>query len=335
MNLPKKNPARFSLILWCAILLGACGAATMTTTAQQVFIPDSMRDSARSDKLTGGKIEKTTLQTGNSDLKITINVPAFQLTLWQGGREVKTYPVGVGMIDHPMFIGLRRASAIVWNPDWIPPDSDWVEGSKTVKIGEFIAPDDARNPLGKLKIPLGNGYLIHQAKSSADLGSLVSHGCVRVVQSDLYDLAERITAARALPVTPEEIEKAKTDKETLTLELAPPVLVEITYDTLVVEAGKLHIYPDVYERQKNTVENLRAELETSGVKTTHISDENLSKMLVKATAKNQFVISVKNIEAGKYLSGGQVLTVVSADGKTLSVPSSRQTIRKTVRRKRG
>src|SRR5437764_5506811 len=46
-------------------------------------------ESARSDKLTGGRIEETTLQPGNGDIHITVNIPAFQLTLWQSDKEVK------------------------------------------------------------------------------------------------------------------------------------------------------------------------------------------------------------------------------------------------------
>src|SRR5262249_49075315 len=37
-------------------------------------------ESARSDKFTGGHIEKTSLQSGNGDIHITVNIPAFQLT---------------------------------------------------------------------------------------------------------------------------------------------------------------------------------------------------------------------------------------------------------------
>ncbi|MGI8467474.1 MAG: L,D-transpeptidase [Pyrinomonadaceae bacterium] len=323
MNLPEKITKHFNLILMCAILICVCGA----TAKAQNYVSNSKLESARSDKLTGGRIEKSALAAGNSDIKITINVPAFQLTLWQSGKEIETFPVGVGMKDYPIFTGRLEASAVIWNPVWIPPSSDWVEGSKTVKAGEIILPTDSRNPLGKVKIPLGYGYLIHQAKSSADLGSLVSHGCVRVMQNDLYDLAAEITTARSLPVTDGEILKAKNTKETLNLDLESAIPVEITYDTLVVEAGKLHIYPDVYDRKTNTIENLRAELESSGVNAAKISDLILSKMLAKAGGKKQFVVSVKNIEAGKSLTGGQVLSVVLPNVSTPAAPS-RETKRK-------
>src|SRR5687767_6495830 len=231
----------------------------------QTYIVDMKRESARSDKLTGGRIEKTLLENGDPDIKITINVPAFQMTLWQDGNEVKSYPIGIGLLDYPLFIGHREATSIEWNPVWIPPSSDWIEKSSTVKPGEIILPTDPRNPLGKVKIPLGYGYLIHQAKGPGDMGSLVSHGCVRVMQADLYDLSEKIVAARSLNLPAVKIAAAKRNKRTLIAVLDPRVPVEITYDTIVVESGRLNIYPDVYQHKSNTIENVRRELQMSGV----------------------------------------------------------------------
>lgn len=277
---------------------------------QKTSVNSAKRQSARSDKLTGGTIEKTVLQAGAGDLKITVNVPAFQLTLWQNGREVKTYWVGVGMKEHPIFVGQLAASAVVWNPNWIPPNSEWVTDSKTVKAGEVILPTDSRNPIGKMKIPLGYGFLIHQAKGVGDLGSLVSHGCVRMLKADLYDLGEKIVAANSLPVTAKQIAAAKVNLKTLQADITPQIPVEITYDTQVVEAGRLHIYPDTYERAANTVANLRDELTTSGIDGAHISDKDLENILKRATGKTQFVVSVENIKAGRETSGGRAMPVV-------------------------
>ena len=110
-----------------------------------------------------------------------MNVPAFRLTLWQNGKEVKTYQIGVGRKKFPLQIGERKATQIVWNPEWVPPDSSWVHESEDVEPGERIEADDPRNPLGKVKIPLGGGYLIHQAAKPSDIGHLVSHGCIRML----------------------------------------------------------------------------------------------------------------------------------------------------------
>jgi hypothetical protein len=277
----------------------------------QAFIPDIMRDSARSDLFTGGQILRGELIAGGDNLRITVNVPAFQLTLWQNGREVRSYPIGIGLAEYPLYIGRRAASSIEWNPVWIPPSSDWIEKSVKVRPGEIILPTDPRNPLGKVKIPLGYGYLIHQAKGPADLGSLVSHGCIRVMQRDLYDLAEKIVAARALDVSAEQIAAAKASKKTLIAKLDPVIPVELTYDTIVIESGRLHIYPDVYPYyRKNTIENLRNELGRNGIDHSRISDLTLRKMLGLAKGRNEFVVYVGDLAAGNALRRGHARPII-------------------------
>lgn len=273
----------------------------------QSYIKDMKRDSARSDQRTGGKIEKTTLKHGGGDVKITINVPAFQMTLWQDGKEVKSYPIGAGLKEYPMFIGLRDIKMLIWNPSWIPPDSEWVaEGLR----GTPIPPTDPRNPLGKMKIPLGNGYLLHQAKGAQDMGNLVSHGCVRVMRDDIYDLSEKIVAAYELEVSPTEIVSAKRTKNTLIAEMENSVPVEITYDTMVIENGELHIYPDVYERRKkDNIQILREELKANGVDATDFSDAALTRMINRAVGKQKYVISLNDVENGN-LTRGRVLPVL-------------------------
>lgn len=276
----------------------------------QTYILDMKRESARSDKFTGG-IVKASLASGADGVKVTINVPAFQMTLWQNGKEVKSYPIGIGLLEYPIVIGQRQATSIEWNPVWIPPSSDWIEKSSTVKPGEVILPTDPRNPLGKVKIPLGYGYLLHQAKGPGDLGSLVSHGCVRVMQADLYDLAEKIIEARGLDVSHSQIASAKRSKKTLVIPLDPILPVEITYDTMVVEGGKLHIYPDIYQHKRNTVSNLRGELKSSGIDDSELSDATLKKMIAAATNKRKFVVSVEDLESGNALAAGRTISVVA------------------------
>ena len=286
--------------------------ALAATAFGQTYIVDIKRESARSDKLTGGRIEKTALESGNPNIRITLNVPAFQMTLWQDGKEVRSYPVGVGMLDFPIVIGMRQASSIEWNPVWIPPSSDWIEKSSTVKPGEIVLPTDPRNPLGKLKIPLGYGYLLHQAKGPGDMGSLVSHGCVRVMQADLYDLAEKIVAARSLDVSAAQIAGAKRSKKTLIAPLEPTVPVEITYDTIVVEGGRLFIYPDVYNRKLNSVENIRKELKSSEIDDDRLTDAAIKRMIASATGRQKFVVETSAIESGFGITKGKAVSVVAA-----------------------
>ena len=274
-------------------------------------------ESARSDKFTGGRIETTNLQPGNGDLRMTVNIPAFQLTLWQGDKEVKTYQIGIGRKDFPLPSGLRYAKQIVFNPDWIPPDSEWVL-EHDVAPGEVVEADDPRNPLGKIKIPLGHGgILIHQAFKPTDLGHLVSHGCARLLLDELYDLIDKIIAARSVPVSRQQIERAKNSKERFLIKLDVPLVVDINYDTQVVEGGVLHLYPDVYNKKTSTAEELRAELREAGVDDSKLDDNTLRQMLERVTMNEEFMVSVVDLKAGRGMDAGrnQPLTTASVPKK--------------------
>lgn len=278
------------------------------TTSPQTA-PDR-NESERSDKLTGGRVEVADFEPHQPDIRITLNVPSFRLTLWQNGKEVKSYYVGVGMKEHPLYIGDREATELIWNPAWIPPDSDWVSEIKSVQPGEIIKASDPRNPLGKMKIPLGDRYLIHQAASTNDLGNLVSHGCVRMLRPELYDLAEKIIAARNAPVSPKRIAAAKRSSRMLVVRLEEPVPVDINYDTLVIEGGVLHVYPDVYNRGTNRPSRLRAELQTSNVDVSNLSEATIKQMLRKVTRRTQFVVDTRSIAEGRTLEDGRVLPLI-------------------------
>ena len=214
----------------------------------QTYQQDMARQSARSDFLTGGPIERAELLPGEGNLRLTLNVPSFDMTLWQGDKEIRKYYIGVGLKDYPIFVGLRKFRTIIWNPAWIPPNSPWVAPALR---GKVIGPADRRNPLGKIKIPLGYGYLIHQAKSSRDLGGLVSHGCVRVMRNDLYQLNDDILLAYGLDLK-SEVAAAKRNRRTYVIELEDDVRLEVSYDAIVVENGILNIYPGLQDTRSDS-----------------------------------------------------------------------------------
>jgi hypothetical protein len=260
-------------------------------------------ESARSDKLTGGKVTRATLKPGKGNVRITVNVPAFQMTFWQDGKQIDSTYVGVGRKDYPIPVGMRSAEEIILNPDWIPPNSEWVRSSSNVTPYERIPADDPDNPLGKIKIPLGQAYLLHEAQSTSDIGNLVSHGCVRVMRDDLFELTRMIAQARALPLTESQITKARNDNERRVVELNGEIPVDINYDTMVVENGILSIYPDIYERNMNTIEKLRAELQHYDVDTSGIDDATLKQMLDKVMSDQKFVVSIAEVKNGNALEG--------------------------------
>jgi hypothetical protein len=308
----------------CTIATGWQTAWAQTTSSSPQTAADR-NESERSDKLTGGRIELADFEPNQPDIRVTLNVPSFRLTLWQNGKEVKSYYVGVGLKAHPIYVGDREATEIIWNPAWIPPASDWVSKIDGVRPGEVIKASDPRNPLGKMKIPLGDRYLIHQAAKLTDVGNLVSHGCVRMPRPDLYDLAEKIIAARSANVSRKRITAAKRSSRMLVVRLEEPVPVDINYDTLVVEGDVLHVYADVYDRGTNRPSRLRAELEASNVDVSNLSDATIKQMLRKVTRRTEFVVDTRSIAEGRALEDGRAIPLIPRKQKTLGNAIGRRT----------
>ena len=54
---------------------------------------------------------------------------------------------------------------------------------------------------------------------------------------------------------------------------------ELRYETIVVEDGKLHIYRDVYDQETNTEEKLRSVLEANGVRLDDLTEAERTQVM--------------------------------------------------------
>ena len=200
------------------------------------------------------------------DTRVVVNIPAYRMDVFREGTLVKSYKVGIGYPDFPLPTGLRKAETIIVNPTWTPPDEPWVAKIKGVEVGEKVAAGSKLNPLGPVKIPIGLPSLIHGGKSTAKLGTFASHGCVGLTSPQVLDFSKLLAdigGSKLADNTLQSYVKNKTKTETVKLGQAVPV--ELRYETIVVEDGKLHIYRDVYNHETNTEANLRAVLAANGL----------------------------------------------------------------------
>lgn len=224
------------------------------------------------------------------DTRLVINAPAFRMDVFEDGRLLKSYKIGIGYPEFPLPIGLRKADTIIFNPSWTPPDEPWVESPNSkVKVGEKVEPGDKLNPLGPIKIPIGLPSLIHGGKAPAKLGGFASHGCVGLTTPQVQEFAERLATLSGTAVSKEQIlEYLKRKTETKPVKLARSIPVELRYETITVEEGKLHIYRDVYERGTNTEEHLRDVLKSYGANFDQLSDRTRAEAMnaLKAMSRN-------------------------------------------------
>jgi hypothetical protein len=199
------------------------------------------------------------------------------MDVFRDGKLTKTYKIGIGYPEFPLPTGVREAKEIIFNPSWTPPDEPWVKGK--FSPGKKVEAGSKLNPLGLIKIPIGLPSLIHGGKDPARLGTFASHGCVGLTNSMVQDFALEIAALGGTSLSLNDVKAhAKTKDETKNVKLTSPVPVELRYETIVVEDGKVRVFRDVYELGTNTEENLRKVLSNFGVSFDSLSDSEKSEL---------------------------------------------------------
>jgi len=229
-----------------------------------------------------------------TDTRVVVNIPAFRMDLFQDGSLIKSYQIGIGYPEFPLPQGLRKAQTVIFNPTWTPPDSPWVASIKNVTPGETVPAGDKSNPLGPIKIPIGLPSLIHGGKAPAKIGKFASHGCVGLTNAQVKDFAILLSRASDTDLTEQKIASYLQERDrTQTVKLTEMVPVELRYETIVLEDGKLHIYRDVYAQNTNTEENLRTVLEANGARLEDLSDQQRAEIMTALKdAKKETVIDL-------------------------------------------
>lgn len=238
-----------------------------------------------------------------SDTRVVVNTPAFRMDLFKDGSLIKSYKIGIGYPQFPLPQGLRKAQQIIFNPTWTPPDSPWVATMKNVKAGQTVGAGDKNNPLGPIKIPIGSPSLIHGGKSPAKIGKFASHGCVGLTNQQVKDFAVMLgRASNTEQVSAKMNSYLKNKSKTYAVKLEQTVPVELRYETIVLEDGKLHIYRDVYAQNTNTEKNLRRVLEAHGLRMEDLSEQQRTEALnaLKSKPKNEIVIDLGNLAQKGY-----------------------------------
>jgi hypothetical protein len=134
--------------------------------------------------------ERLEPEVGKEDLgsTIVVDLSDLDLTLYEGLRKVKTYPVAAGSAQYPTPTG----EWTIWdkreNPVWINPAPDGWGASLPAMI-----PGGPSNPLGTRALYLdAPGIRIHGTSASYSIGSYASHGCVRMFMDDVEELYELV-----------------------------------------------------------------------------------------------------------------------------------------------
>ena len=124
-------------------------------------------------------------EDARASTRLEVDVSERQLYLYHDGKIVNTYPVAVGESEHPTPKGDFEIDRIEWNPDWVPPNTEWGQEH------EKKDPNDEENPMVGAKLFFSYpDYYIHGTDATHTLGQAESHGCVRMDPADVKELAE-------------------------------------------------------------------------------------------------------------------------------------------------
>jgi lipoprotein-anchoring transpeptidase ErfK/SrfK len=110
------------------------------------------------------------------------------------------YPVGVGKLGMA-WSGTAYIDGKYLKPAWSPPDMIRRENPR---IPDVIPSGSSANPMGAAAMTLSGGgqYAIHGTNSPGSIGGFVSHGCIRMYNSDILDLYGRVGLGTKVVVLP-------------------------------------------------------------------------------------------------------------------------------------
>jgi murein L,D-transpeptidase YcbB/YkuD len=181
-----------------------------------------------------------------SPMELVVNIPAGRLDVIQGGERVRSYPVSVGTSSHATPTADAAIRRVVFNPTWTPPpDAEWARNETAKGPGWG-------NPMGRVKMHLFADYYVHgtPAGNERHLGRPASHGCIRMANRDVMELAQMVLQADGgASVSPTTVQAlVRNPSATREVALAGRVRVRVVYRLTEVGGDSVTLHPDVYGR---------------------------------------------------------------------------------------
>ena len=126
-------------------------------------------------------------------MDVVVDLSERNLKVLIDGKPYRTFDVTVGAPTHRTPTGTYRLSKVIWNPGWVPPKSEWASDKEPKDPG---APG---NPMGRVKILFDSLLYIHGTPATRTLGEPVSHGCIRMRNSDAMRVARMVMELGGAP----------------------------------------------------------------------------------------------------------------------------------------
>lgn len=134
---------------------------------------------------------------------LVVNLPQARLFFYQDGHLQKVYPVAVGKMLTQTPIGSYAITGVYRDPSWNVPKSIQEELKNQGKPVLTVVPPGPDNPLGPVFIRFGEAKLglgFHGTNAPASVPGFRSHGCIRLKNPDVLDLADTVQKGAAVTV---------------------------------------------------------------------------------------------------------------------------------------
>lgn len=196
---------------------------------------------------------------------LLVNIPAYEISLYDGAVRTATWRAIVGKPKTPTPTFAGQASGVILNPWWEVPASIVAESvgrivarnpKKAARDGYVRQGDRYRqmpgpaNQLGQMKLDFRNTHSvgIHDTPSKALFEKekrAFSHGCIRV--DDPFGFAATLLGPPASRDSLKTVVETSRDTQRLPFAASIPVIVGY-FTAEVAEDGTLRLFDDVYRR---------------------------------------------------------------------------------------
>jgi L,D-transpeptidase ErfK/SrfK len=186
----------------------------------------------------------------NPDESVVINVPELRLYHFMSDKDIKVYPICIGLITWQTPPGEFEVVNKVTNPTWYMTN----DMSAKMHVRKEVVPPGPLNPLGDRWIGISLKHIgIHSTNEPMSIGRALSHGCVRLYPDSAHEFFEAINIK---------------DKGKIVYE---PVKVAVWQDNIYLEA-----HEDVYQLISDYEKRLLKALKNLG-----LSPENLDETVLQ------------------------------------------------------
>ena len=180
--------------------------------------------------------------------KIVLNLAEFRLYHFIPEKNiVRAYAVGIGKEGWQTPTSAARVTGVIENPSWTPPASIRQEQAARGISLPSVVPPGPDNPLGQFAVELSiPGYLFHGSNKTLGIGMRVSHGCIRLYDTDIEELATSVRPGLAVSIINDPV-KAGWRNGRLYLEVHPPLEEDQgrTIDVQQIVADAVSRHPDL------------------------------------------------------------------------------------------